>query len=49
MAGTAFNATLLSVAGSLDIGIHCDAGAIDDPADLRDCIAAAFDELIALG
>ena len=31
VAGTAFNATVLSVAGSLDIGVHSDAGAVDDP------------------
>jgi hypothetical protein len=48
VAGTAFNATLLSVAGSLDVGIHSDAGAIDDPAALRDAIAAGFDELLTL-
>jgi hypothetical protein len=48
VAGTAFNATLLSVAGSLDIGVHTDAGAVDDPAALRDAIASSFDELLAL-
>jgi WS/DGAT/MGAT family acyltransferase len=48
VAGTAFNATVLSVAGSLDIGIHSDAGVIDDPEALRDAIAAGFDELLAL-
>ena len=46
VAGTAFNATLLSVAGSLDIGIHSDAGAVEYPAALRDAIAASFDELL---
>jgi WS/DGAT/MGAT family acyltransferase len=49
VAGTAFNATVLSVAGSLDIGVHTDAGAVEDPAALRDAIAASFDELLALG
>jgi hypothetical protein len=48
VAGTAFNATTLSVAGSLDIGIHTDTGAVDDPAALRDAIEAAFTELLAL-
>jgi WS/DGAT/MGAT family acyltransferase len=48
VAGTAFNATVLSVAGSLDIGIHTDAGAVEDPPALRDAIAAGFDELLAL-
>lgn len=48
IAGTAFNATVLSVAGSLDIGVHCDTGAVDDPVDLRDAIEASFTELLAL-
>lgn len=46
VAGTAFNATVLSVAGSLDVGIHTDAGAVDDPAALRDAIEASFAELL---
>jgi WS/DGAT/MGAT family acyltransferase len=49
LAGTAFNATLLSVAGSLDIGIHVDAGAVADAESLRDAIDASFAELLALG
>ena len=48
MAGTAFNATTLSVAGSLDIGVHTDTGAVDDPEALRDAIEASFAELLAL-
>ena len=49
VAGTAFNATVLSVAGSLDIGIHIDAGAVEDPESLRDAIEASFAELFSLG
>ena len=49
VAGTAFNATTLSVAGSLDIGVHTDTAAVHDPAALRDSIQASFDELLALG
>jgi diacylglycerol O-acyltransferase len=49
VAGTAFNATTLSVAGSLDIGVHTDTAAVDDPSALRDAIQASFDELLALG
>ena len=49
VAGTAFNATTLSVAGSLDIGIHTDAGAVDEPEALRNAIEASFAELLALG
>lgn len=48
VAGTAFNATTLSVAGSLDIGVHTDTAAVDDPAALRDAIQLSFDELLAL-
>lgn len=49
IAGTAFNATTLSVAGSLDVGVHTDTGAVEDPEGLRDAIAASFEELLALG
>ena len=49
VAGTAFNATTLSVAGSLDVGVHTDTGAVDDPEALRDAIQASFDELLKLG
>jgi WS/DGAT/MGAT family acyltransferase len=47
LGGTAWNLTVLSYAGSLDMGLHVDAGAVDDPASLRDDIALAFEELIA--
>jgi len=48
VAGTAFNATTLSVSGSLDIGVHSDTGAVEDPAALRDAIEASFEELLLL-
>lgn len=48
VAGTAFNATTLSVAGSLDIGVHTDTAAVEDPAALRDAIEASFEELLGL-
>jgi diacylglycerol O-acyltransferase / wax synthase len=48
MAGVAFNLTLLSHVGSLDMGLHMDADAIDDPALLRRCLERAFKELGAL-
>ena len=34
--GTAFNLTLLSSGGSLDMGLNIDAAAVDDPELLRD-------------
>lgn len=48
VAGTAFNATTLSVAGSLDIGIHSDTAAVADPAALRDAIEESFAELLSI-
>lgn len=48
-AGTAFNLTLLSYGGSLDMGLNVDTGAIDDPELLRSCIERSFDELLAAG
>jgi len=48
-AGTAFNVTLLSYRGSLDMGIHIDTAAIDDPDLLKKCLEAGFDEVIATG
>jgi WS/DGAT/MGAT family acyltransferase len=49
LAGTAMNCTLLSSGGWLDMGVHIDATAVDDPAALRDDIEAAWAELLALG
>jgi diacylglycerol O-acyltransferase len=44
--GTAFNATVLSYRGTLDMGINIDTAAVDDPGLLRDCIAESFDQLL---
>ena len=44
---TAFNATLLSYRGSMDIGLNIDGAAIDDPELLRQCVVDAIDELVA--
>jgi diacylglycerol O-acyltransferase / wax synthase len=46
-AGTAFNATLLSYLGSLDIGVNSDTAAVDDPPLLVQCIEEALRELAA--
>ncbi len=46
--GTAFNATVLSYRGSLDMGLNIDTAAVDDPGLLRDCIRESFDELLAV-
>jgi len=46
VAGTAFNLTAMSYNGSLDMGIHIDPAAVEDPADLQRCMTAAYEELI---
>lgn len=47
VAGTAFNLTTLSYDGSLQMGLHVDPVAVESPADLRDCIAHAYEELLS--
>lgn len=47
--GTAWNLTLMSYDGHLDIGLNADAGAVPDPSGLRDAIEAEFAALIAAG
>ena len=46
VAGTAFNLTTVSYNGSLDMGVFIDPAAVEDPADLRDCLEAGYLELI---
>lgn len=46
LAGTAFNITVMSSANNLDFGIFIDPTAVEDPADLRSCIQAAYAELL---
>lgn len=45
-AGTAFNATLLSYLGRLDIGVNIDTGAVDDPATLVTHLAQGIDSML---
>ncbi len=47
LAGTAFNLTVMSYRGVLNMGLHVDTGAVQDPARLRDAIAESYDELVA--
>jgi diacylglycerol O-acyltransferase / wax synthase len=47
VAGTAFNITAMSYDGSFDMGLHVDPMAVADCDDLRRCIAAGFEELLA--
>jgi WS/DGAT/MGAT family acyltransferase len=46
LGGVAFNATLLSYNGSLDIGIHIDSAAVEQPELLRDEIERSLNKLI---
>jgi WS/DGAT/MGAT family acyltransferase len=48
-AGTAWNLTLMSYDGHLDMGLNCDAGAVDDPELLRDLIAEEYEKLLVAG
>ena len=47
LAGTAFNLTLLSYDGALNMGLAIDTGAVDDTALLRTRLEAAYAELLA--
>jgi diacylglycerol O-acyltransferase / wax synthase len=47
--GSGMNATLLSYAGTCNIGVNIDTSAIDDPDTLLDCLREGFDEVLALG
>jgi hypothetical protein len=49
VAGTAFNLTMISYNGSLDMGMFVDPAAVDDPAGLRDCLVEAFRQLLTAG
>ena len=47
LAGVAFNMTLLSYAGSLDVGLHIDAAAVAEPARLGRLLQRSFRDLAA--
>jgi len=47
LGGVAFNLTLLSHDGSLDMGMNIDSVAVADPALLEACLADAVDEFTA--
>jgi WS/DGAT/MGAT family acyltransferase len=48
LGGVAFNLTLLSYLGSLDMGVNIDTAAVADPDLLHRCLVSAFDDLLAL-
>ena len=45
LGGVAFNLTLMSYMGSLDVGINIDEAAVESPSLLRDSLTEAFAEL----
>jgi diacylglycerol O-acyltransferase len=49
IAGTAFNLTAMSYDGSFDMGLHADPVAVGDCDDLRRCVEAGFQEVLAAG
>ena len=49
LAGTGFNLTMMSYAGTLNLGLHVDTGMVTDPARLAQLVADGFAELIAAG
>ncbi len=48
LGGVAFNLTLLSYLGSLDMGINIDTAAVTEPELLHSCLASSFKDLLAL-
>ncbi|NLD75296.1 MAG: DUF1298 domain-containing protein [Acidimicrobiales bacterium] len=46
--GTAWNLTTMSYRGNLNLGLHVDAAAVQDPDELASAIQASFAELISL-
>lgn len=46
LVGTAFNLTALSFGDRLDLGLHVDPVAVDDPAGLAASLQAAYDDLL---
>jgi diacylglycerol O-acyltransferase len=46
LVGVAFNLTLLSYCGSLDMGLHVDTAAVSDPPRLRSLLEESFQDLV---
>jgi WS/DGAT/MGAT family acyltransferase len=49
VAGTAWNITMMSYAGTLNVGVHIDPAAVADPPLLMRCLKEGFAELVAAG
>jgi diacylglycerol O-acyltransferase / wax synthase len=48
LAGVAYNLTLLTYNGSLDVGVNIDSAAVSEPELLRDCLVRSFADLVAI-
>ena len=48
LSGVAFNLTLLSYLGNLDMGLNCDAAAVTEPALMKRCLDRAIDDFLAI-
>ncbi len=48
LSGVAFNLTLLSYLGNLDMGLNCDAAAVTEPALMKGCLDRAITDFLAL-
>jgi WS/DGAT/MGAT family acyltransferase len=49
LGGTAFNLTTMSYRGKLEMGLHMDAGAIEQPDLLESCMIESFEEILGAG
>ena len=47
--GAAVNVTLMSYAGTCNVGVNIDTHAVDDPDELLRCLRAGFDAVVAAG
>ena len=48
LSGVAFNLTLLSYLGTLDMGLNCDAAAVTEPALMKRCLDRAISDFLAI-
>lgn len=48
LSGVAFNLTLLSYLGNLDMGLNCDAAAVTEPALMKRCLDRAITDFLAI-
>jgi diacylglycerol O-acyltransferase len=46
--GSGLNVTLMSYAGTCNIGVNIDTGAVDDPQAMLDCLREGFEQILAV-